>query len=78
MHFYEDGHDELYNLVKGVSETTDLAKLEPDRATALRARLDAWLKSTDAQLPTVNPNYDPVADKAAAAGKKKAAKKLGE
>lgn len=78
VHFYEDGRDELYNVAKDVGETTDLAKAEPERAAALRARLDAWLKSTDAQLPTPNPKYDPVADKAAAAGKKKAAKKIGE
>jgi hypothetical protein len=28
----------------------------------LRTRLDAWLKSVDAQLPTKNAAYDPVAD----------------
>jgi uncharacterized sulfatase len=56
--------------VNDVSETTNLATTEPVRAKALRTRLDAWLKSVDAQFPTANPDYDPVAD--ANQGKKNA------
>ena len=78
VHFYEDGRDELYDLTKDVSETTDLAATQPERAKALRTRLDTWLKSVDAQLPTTNPAYDPVADKAGKAKGKQAAKKVGE
>ncbi len=78
VHFYEDGHDEMYNVATDVSETKDLAVTEPDRAKALRIRLDAWLKSVDAQLPTTNPAYDPAADNAGKAKGKKAAAKAGE
>lgn len=78
VHFYEDGHDEMYNVATDVSETKDLAVTEPDRAKALRTRLDAWLKSVDAQLPTTNPAYDPAADNAGKAKGKKAAAKAGE
>ncbi|TSA31128.1 MAG: DUF4976 domain-containing protein [Opitutales bacterium] len=78
VHFYEDGHDEMYNVATDVSETKDLAVTEPDRAKALRTRLDAWLKSVDAQLPTTNPAYDPAADNAGKAKGKKAGKKVGE
>ena len=78
VHFYEDGHDEMYNVATDVSETKDLAVTEPDRAKALRARLDAWLKSVDAQYPTTNPAYDPAADNAGKAKGKKAAAKAGE
>jgi hypothetical protein len=78
VHFYEDGRDELYDLAKDVSETTDLAATQPDRAKALRTRLDAWLKSVDAQFPTANPAFDPAADKAGKAKGKQAAKKVGE
>ena len=70
VHFYEDGHDELYDLAQDVGESKDLAAAQPERAKGLRARLDAWLKSVDAQLPTPNPAYDPVAD--ANQGKKNA------
>ena len=78
MHFYEDGRDELYDLGNDISETKDLASTQPDRAKALRTRLDAWLKSVDAQLPTPNPAYDPAAENAGKAKGKQAAKKIGE
>ncbi len=74
VHFYEDGRDELYDLAHDVGETKDLAAAQPERAKALRTRLDAWLKSVDAQLPTPNPAYDPSADKGGKAKGKKAAK----
>jgi arylsulfatase A len=78
VHFYEDGRDELYDLANDVSEAKDLAAAQPERAKALRTRLDAWLKSVDAQLPTANPAFDPAADKAGKAKGKQAAKKVGE
>ena len=70
VHFYEDGRDELYDLANDVGETKDLASAQPALAKTLRTRLDAWLKSVDAQLPTKNPDYDPAAD--ANQGKKNA------
>jgi len=83
VHFYEDGRDELYDLANDVSETKDLAATQPERAKALRSRLDAWLKSVDAQFPTANPAFDPVSDanqgkKNSKAKGKQAAKKVGE
>jgi arylsulfatase A len=62
VHFYEDGRDELYDLANDVGESKDLAATQPERAKALRSRLDAWLKTVDAQLPTPNPAYDPAAE----------------
>lgn len=58
VHFYEDGHDELYDLATDPGETTDLAAAEPERRTALRATLDAWLVETGAQMPVPNPNWN--------------------
>jgi arylsulfatase A-like enzyme len=78
VHFYEDGHDELYNLAGDISESHDLATTEPARREALRKRLDAWLKSVDAQLPAPNPAFDPAADIVGKAKGKKAAAKAGE
>ena len=78
VHFYEDGRDELYDLGNDISETKDLAATQPDRTKALRTRLDAWLKSVDAQLPKPNPAYDPAAEQGGKAKSKQAAKKIGE
>ncbi len=78
VHFYEDGRDEMYNLALDVSEARDLAATEPDRAKALRSKLDAWLKSVDAQLPTPNPAYDATLDQAGKGKAKKNSLKVGE
>ena len=62
VHFYEDGRDELYHLGSDVGEKNELSSKEPEVAKSLRARLDGWLKSVDAQLPTTNPEHDPAKD----------------
>ncbi len=51
IYYHEDGREELYHLTKDPAEKHDLARREPRKAKALRAKLDAWLKSTDAKLP---------------------------
>lgn len=65
VRFYEDGREELYNLVKDPEEKSDLANAEPDRRTALAKKLDGWLTETKAQMPTPNPKADPAKDKGA-------------
>lgn len=59
--FYEDNRVELYNLRDDISERNDLAGRMPDVAARMERKLDAWLKSVDAKMPTPNPNYDPKA-----------------
>lgn len=59
LHFYEDNHDELFDLTKDISERNDLANQRPADTKQLRDRLDKYLASVAAQLPTVNPNFDP-------------------
>lgn len=51
LEYYEDSRLELYNLVADPSEKSDLAKKEPERAQAMRARLQEWLTQVDAQFP---------------------------
>lgn len=62
VEFYEDQRSELYNLKDDESEERDLANAEPERAAQLRKQLAAWREAVGAQLPTVNPNYDPARD----------------
>jgi arylsulfatase A-like enzyme len=59
VEFYDDHRTELYNLRDDVSELSNLADSMPDLAKSLREELHAWLRSVDAQMPTVNPNHDP-------------------
>ncbi len=51
IRFYETGKEELYDLGKDLSETTDLAPGNPAKAGELSGKLDAWLASVGAQLP---------------------------
>jgi arylsulfatase A-like enzyme len=64
VHFYEDGRDELYDLASDAEESTDVAAREPERAKALRAKLDVWLTEVGAQMPVANPDHDPPRDSA--------------
>lgn len=57
--FYENDHLELYNLKDDISEKDNLADKMPEKAALLRKKLEDWLKSLDAQMPTPNPDYAP-------------------
>ena len=59
MEFYEDKHIELYNLNSDLGEKTNLAAINPAKATELRDMLYEWRVSVDAQMPTPNPDYNP-------------------
>lgn len=50
---------ELFNLRDDPAETRNLAAAQPSRVAALRAQLATWRTSVRAQMPTVNPDYDP-------------------
>ena len=47
---YEDGQVHLYNLADDISEQNDLAESEAERVKAMRAKLHAWYKETDAKF----------------------------
>ncbi len=57
-HFWEDGHDELYNVVKDIHEDTNLAKSQSKRAQEMSKTLLNWLKKNAAEYPKPNPGYD--------------------
>lgn len=57
IHYYEDGHDELYNLRKDPSETTDLAKKQKELAGELHAKLFGYLNQAGAKYPSKDPEY---------------------
>ncbi|MBS1827642.1 MAG: sulfatase [Acidobacteria bacterium] len=51
LKYYEDGHTELYQLDTDMVESKDQAQSQPELARKLEARLDAWLKEVDANMP---------------------------
>jgi len=58
IHYYEDGRDELYNLVADIGEQNNRVAQQPERTAALRGRLNAWLAETRARLPQPDPRFD--------------------
>lgn len=71
LHFYEVQHDELYDLANDISERRDLAKERAADTKKLRDRLEKYLIAVNAQLPTVNPDFDPNKVPTGKGGKKK-------
>lgn len=72
VHFYEDDRVELYDLAHDPEEKMDLAAKDPERAKALKAKLDTWRQKEGAQAPVPNPAYD--AEKDQQGAKKKGPK----
>jgi arylsulfatase A-like enzyme len=59
IEFYEQGRRELYNVVKDVSESTNLIDQDPQRAEQLSVKLAAWRQAVNAQMPQPNRQYEP-------------------
>ncbi|MFO0925227.1 MAG: sulfatase [Pirellulales bacterium] len=59
IEFHNDGHVELYHVRDDIGESKDLAKQQPELASQLHRRLQAWRQEVGAQMPLPNPKYDP-------------------
>jgi len=58
IHYLETGHDELYHLGKDIGEQNDLFTKHPKLTKEMRARLDLWLKKTNAKFPVPDVQFD--------------------
>jgi arylsulfatase A-like enzyme len=59
MKFYEDNRLALFDLSKDIGEQNDLSGRMPQQTAQLHQRLNRYLAAVGAQLPVVNPSYDP-------------------
>ncbi|MBI9062679.1 MAG: sulfatase [Marinilabiliaceae bacterium] len=59
IRFFEDDHYELYNLKEDISESRDMAAIQPEKREELKQMLFNWYEKVGAQMPAANPNYDP-------------------
>ena len=60
IHYYEYDDYKLFNLRDDLSEKNDLAQKMPEKAKQLHAELMAWVKDTNAPVPTKpNPKFAP-------------------
>jgi arylsulfatase A-like enzyme len=58
IHYYEDDHEELYNLTNDPSETTDVIAKNSDLASSLSKELFDYLHKADARFPAKDPEYN--------------------
>jgi hypothetical protein len=56
---YQAGRRELFDLGRDIRESTNLAESQPGKVEELAAKLAAWRKDVDAQMPMPNPDYTP-------------------
>ncbi|WP_182867191.1 sulfatase [Rhodopirellula sp. JC639] len=57
--YHIGAHSELYDLADDLGETRNLAKTHPQRASQLRDELLQWVRDMGAEVPALNPHYDP-------------------
>ncbi|THH35501.1 sulfatase [Neolewinella litorea] len=58
IHYWEDGHDELYDLGRDAREQADVAKRHPAVVERLRTELLTFLQDRGARYPRPDPLYD--------------------
>jgi arylsulfatase A-like enzyme len=58
IHYYEDNHEELYNLKNDEEETTDVAAEHKGIVSELSEKLFNYLDEVGAKFPVKDPEYD--------------------
>lgn len=59
IEFYEDEHEELYDLKVDFGESNNLAEVLPDIAAKMRLMLHGWQREIGAAFPEKNEAYEP-------------------
>ncbi|SOE23471.1 Arylsulfatase A [Spirosomataceae bacterium TFI 002] len=57
IHYWENGVDELYNLKEDPMEQNNVYGSFISRGKEMRSTLDDWLKNSDAELPSYDPEF---------------------
>jgi arylsulfatase A-like enzyme len=57
IHYYEDGHEELYNLKDDIEEKNDVAGQNGEIVTKLSTKLFVMLEEMGARFPVKDPKY---------------------
>jgi len=58
IHYWEDGSEELYDLSSDQEEQFNVIKSNPQIAKNLSKKLLDWLKEVNANMPTLDPEFD--------------------
>jgi len=60
IEYYENNTVQLFNIKNDPGEQNDLSKTEPGKVKELRDLLHNWRKQVNAQMPVLNPRYNPL------------------
>lgn len=63
IHYYEDGHNELYNIITDIGEQNNVADENPEIANNMYKKLFEWLNEVKANYPTKDPLYSVAKEK---------------
>lgn len=58
IHYWEDGHQELYKLPSTEHDTLNVISIHPEIAEILSENLISWLKEVNAKFPINDPEYN--------------------
>lgn len=58
IHYYEDGHEELYNLKNDLEEQNDVVAENHEIVNELHKKLFSYLNEVGAKFPEKDPEYD--------------------
>ena len=61
IHYWEDNHQELYDLSADLGETNDVSAKNPEKTQEMKKELMNWLKSMDTQYAEEDPLWDEAA-----------------
>jgi arylsulfatase A-like enzyme len=57
LEYFEDDRVELFNLASDPGEAVNLVAQQPEKARALRERLQRWRQTVNAAMPQTNPDF---------------------
>ncbi len=60
---FSDGSIEMYDVVNDKGEIVELSTAKPEKAAELLNQLHQWREDVGAEMPTPNPNFDPLREK---------------
>ena len=58
IHYWEDAHNELYDLAIDPFEQKDLSRTNPKETQRLNAKLLGWLKNANAKYPVSDSEFN--------------------
>jgi len=61
IHYWEDGHVELYDLDADLKEVNDVSAINEEKVNLMKVELMAWLESMDTQYAEVDSNWNEAA-----------------